>query len=462
MEGYAYYLVGSAATLALLYAGYALTLRGETFHRLKRAALTGIVLASLLLPLAATRLERPPLPDWLAMPKRSASSALPTRHALTTAIIDQPLSAPPTSAPPWAPVVLCLWALGAAMALSRYALSLAAFTRLVRKGQNAGLRRGCRVVLNGSVPSPVSWMHWVIISPADLQAHGSLLLAHEEGHVRLHHTWDRLVCDIAVRLQWFNPAAWLLLRELKAVHEYEADRYALNQDIDKDKYPVLLIRKATHAGLQPAAAGWNYSPLKTRLKMMYKPQSRPRRRLRALWLALPATLALTAMARPTAETFGAQPVAPHSSQAHWDADKAATHLTTEREAALTEPVAKDTPATSQNAAGDSIYESPDTPPTYPGHTAALLKDIAKNCLFPAKELEKAQKAKTDINGTVTVRFVVNAQGYVERPQVVRGMSQAFNEAALAAVKKLKRFTPGQVDGKPVATWITLPVRFATK
>lgn len=188
------------------------------------------------------------------------------------------------------------------MALSRYALSLAAFTRLVRDGQDAGPRRGCRVVLNDRIPSPVSWMHWVIISPADLQAHGSLLLAHEEGHVRLHHTWDRLVCDIAVRLQWFNPAAWLLLRELKAVHEYEADRYALNQDIDKDKYPVLLIRKATHAGLQPAVAGWNHSPLKTRLKMMYKPQSRPLRRLRALWLALPATLALTAMAHPAAES----------------------------------------------------------------------------------------------------------------------------------------------------------------
>lgn len=302
MEGYAYYLAGSAATLALLYAGYALTLRGETFHRLKRAVLTGIVLASLLLPLAAIRLERPPLPDWLAMPKRSASSALPTRHALTTAIIDQPLSAPPTSAPPWAAYGLCLWALGAAVALSRYALSLAAFARLVRDSQDGGTHRGCHVILNDRVPSPVSWMHWVVINPADLRTHGSLLLAHEEGHVRLHHTWDRLACDIAVRLQWFNPAAWLLLRELKAVHEYEADRYALNQDIDKDKYPVLLIRKATHTGLQPVAAGWNYSPLKTRLKMMYKPQSRPLRRLRALWLALPATLALTAMARPSAES----------------------------------------------------------------------------------------------------------------------------------------------------------------
>ena len=50
MEGYAYYLAGSAATLALLYAGYALTLRGETFHRLKRVVLTGIVLTSLLFP----------------------------------------------------------------------------------------------------------------------------------------------------------------------------------------------------------------------------------------------------------------------------------------------------------------------------------------------------------------------------------------------------------------------------
>ena len=302
MEGYAYYLVGSAATLALLYAGYALTLRGETFHRLKRVVLTGIVLASLLLPLAAVRLERPPLPDWLAALKRSTPSAPPSLQESTTPTNGQPLSAPPASTPPWAACGLCLWALGAAASLSRYALSLAAFTRLVRDGQDAGSRRGCRIVLNDRVPSPVSWMHWVIISPADLQADGSLLLAHEEGHGRLHHTWDRLVCDFTVRLQWFNPVAWLLLRELKAVHEYEADRYALNQDIDKNKYPVLLIRKATHAGLQPAAAGWNHSPLKTRLKMMYKPQSHPLRRLRALWLALPATLALTAMAHPAAES----------------------------------------------------------------------------------------------------------------------------------------------------------------
>lgn len=302
MEVYAYYLAGSAATLALLYAGYALTLRGETFHRLKRAVLTGIVLASSLLPPVAARLERPPLPDWLATLPPSAPPASPSLDVPTTPTTGQPLPAPPADATPWVAYSLCLWGLGAAVALGRYALSLAAFARLVRKGQNAGLRRGCRVVLNGSVPSPVSWMHWVVINPADLRTHGSLLLAHEEGHVRLHHTWDRLACDIAVRLQWFNPAAWLLLRELKAVHEYEADRYALNQDIDKDKYPVLLIRKATHAGLQPAAAGWNYSPLKTRLKMMYKPQSRPLRRLRALWLALPATLALTAMARPSAES----------------------------------------------------------------------------------------------------------------------------------------------------------------
>ncbi len=39
------------------------------------------------------------------------------------------------------------------------------------------------------------------------------------------------------------------------------------------------------------------------------------------------------------------------------------------------------------------------------------------------------------------------------------MSQAFNEVALAAISKQKRFTPGQVDGKPVATWMTLPIRF---
>lgn len=42
------------------------------------------------------------------------------------------------------------------------------------------------------------------------------------------------------------------------------------------------------------------------------------------------------------------------------------------------------------------------------------------------------------------------------------MNLIINEAALAAVKRLKHFIPGKADGKPEALLMTLPARFRTK
>ncbi|MGM0589679.1 MAG: TonB family protein [Bacteroidota bacterium] len=81
-----------------------------------------------------------------------------------------------------------------------------------------------------------------------------------------------------------------------------------------------------------------------------------------------------------------------------------------------------------------------------------LKSIMENVEYPTL----ARKA--GIEGRVFIQFVVNEQGKVTHPKVVKGIGAGCDEEALRAVKQAE-FTPGYQDGKPVKVKFSLPVMF---
>ncbi len=70
--------------------------------------------------------------------------------------------------------------------------------------------------------------------------------------------------------------------------------------------------------------------------------------------------------------------------------------------------------------------------------------------------EMAKRA--GIEGRVTVQFIVNENGEVENPKVIRGIGGGCDEAALEAVKQA-RFEPGIQKGEPVRVQYSLPIVF---
>lgn len=81
-----------------------------------------------------------------------------------------------------------------------------------------------------------------------------------------------------------------------------------------------------------------------------------------------------------------------------------------------------------------------------------LADLQRKVKYP----EMARRA--GIEGRVTVQFIVNEQGRVENPRVIRGIGGGCDEAALAAVKQAK-FSPGMQRGRPVRVQYSLPIVF---
>lgn len=78
-------------------------------------------------------------------------------------------------------------------------------------------------------------------------------------------------------------------------------------------------------------------------------------------------------------------------------------------------------------------------------------------------LQKAVKypdlaRRAGIEGRVIIQFIVNEQGKVENPRVVRGIGGGCDEEALKAVQKAN-FKPGMQRGRPVRVQYSLPIVF---
>jgi protein TonB len=109
----------------------------------------------------------------------------------------------------------------------------------------------------------------------------------------------------------------------------------------------------------------------------------------------------------------------------------------------------DNPA-SEIAVEDSvkIYDVVDQMPEIEGG----IKEVYKNIEYPRAALARR------VEGRVFVKFIVDENGNVKNPEVIKDIGAGCGEAAIEGIKKLK-FTPGKLKGKPVKVYYTLPVSF---
>lgn len=284
MEALLTYTWRVAACLAVAWLFFRLLLGRETFCRLNRLVVLALLMLSFLLPLCVITVRREvsiPYEVWV--------------HATEVRSAAAPVSA---AAPfPWAALLGGLYLAGVLAAACRMAWSLAAVVRVIRRGRRERLADGVVLVCTPQPVTPFSWGRYVVLAETEPAEEVATILLHERAHVRLHHTWDLLFADLAGCLQWFNPAVWLLRRELCAIHEYEADRAVLEAGTDARAYQLLLVRRAVGTQAFVAANNFNHSKLQNRIAMMLKKRSSRWAAARAL-LILPLTaVALGAFAR---------------------------------------------------------------------------------------------------------------------------------------------------------------------
>lgn len=100
-----------------------------------------------------------------------------------------------------------------------------------------------------------------------------------------------------------------------------------------------------------------------------------------------------------------------------------------------------------------IFTSVGKMPVYPGGIKKLMRDIANKTEYPR------QAAENGIQGTVTVRIVINAKGKITQPTIIRGTDPLLDNEALRVIGKLSDFRPGEQNGRKVSVQMSIPIKF---
>ena len=294
------YSLKVAFCLIAFYLVFKLLLSKETFHTFNRWVLLLVMVVSILLPwLKVTTAE----PTAIAEGMISLESIIASAEVVNDDT-QEGLSA--------IQLLFIIYIIGIAVFFLREVVSVVRLCRLIRRGtpltaEQAGVsQQGVRVVVMKNEIAPFSWFRHVVLSEKDFRENPREILTHELAHIRLGHSWDVAVCNLLIIFQWWNPAAWLLKRELQNVHEFEADEAVINRGVDAKQYQLLLIRKSVGERLFSMANNLNHQSLKKRITMMTTKKSSPWQKAKVL-VALPmAALAVVAFANPDVERVAEQ------------------------------------------------------------------------------------------------------------------------------------------------------------
>lgn len=443
------YIVQSAIVMTILYLGYKLFLARTTFYRFNRVVLLVITLVSWLTPWLLTIFEQSIVNVQVLLPRAmDFGTAIPaeatageTSFSLTKAVI-----------------YVYIAGLAAATLFSIYAY--ARMCNLIRASKS----RKCgntRIIVSDKAPAPFSWFKYIVVRQSDCDSDLKYILKHEMAHISSAHFIDIIISQLTIILQWFSPAAWLMKRELRSVHEFEADRTAVGNE-NPYKYQMMLLKKAVGTSFPSIANSLNQSQINIRITMMLKRKSNGMQR--ASVLMLPALLSASAalLSNPfVANAFDKLSTTTLSTQSHApgriDNDKVSNYSVIKQTFDAASGTGGEMSATEKYDSDNDVAISVEKTAKFKGGQAELFRFISKNLKFPdGVELTKSE--------LVVVQFIINIDGTISDIRIMKGASnKAFDYEAIRVVNLTNGlWEPAKNGGNPVASRYAMPFRFKPK
>ena len=300
-----------------------------------------------------------------------------------------------------------------------------------------------------------SFFGYVFLDPEQVdEPSAQHILDHESIHCQEGHSVDRLLTEVFVLINWFNPVAWLFRRAVIRNLEYLADSAVLRRGADPALYQLSILNQ--YMGSASISNQFS-SQIKNRIQMLNKNY-----RTGSGWkLTLLVPLTFLAVFFVSC---------------------------TEKEVAVNQPEEElmllDEESPEAQLDGEVFYVVEEMP-TFNGGDPAMefRKYIAQNVKYPKVAAENG------VSGKIFIKFVVNTDGKVVVPdqetlskieqkpldEVVvvtyRTLSpdqespkeeyiQLLKEEAIRVVSSCPDWTPGKQRGKNVNVMYTFPLNFA--
>lgn len=449
------YSVKVAVCLALFYLFHKLLMSRDTFHTFNRFAILSMMLLSLVLPLVHLSLDS----------ETGINQGTVALEGLVAQTVVDDGGNGVGEGMTLTQVLLATYVLGVVLFVGKALLSVGSLLRLIRRARCVEVRNGIRIYTMQGDISPFSWFRYIIMSEKDWQENRREIVLHEMAHIRRCHSMDVAVCNMMIVFQWYNPAAWLLKRELQTLHEYEADEAVLSAGVDATHYQMLLIRKAVGERLFSMANNLNHNSLKKRITMMKIKRTNPVQKAKIAFVLPLAAMTVAAFASQKVENLS-EKVEQESEAFSSVSDNPVVRAVGETAHVAAVKVQKDKAleeATSLSMASDTAETKsgkefpciPETFPQFPGGHIALVEYLSKNIKFPK------EKEKENVRARVVASFTVDKDGSITDARIVRSQGEAFDNEALRVINGMPKWIPGMQNGKAVSVKYTLPITFST-
>ncbi|NVJ46766.1 MAG: hypothetical protein HWE07_06550 [Cytophagia bacterium] len=269
----------SSAILVVLFTCYYFLFRSNTAFRLRRALLLGILGLSCLAPAFEIQVsEQNPFLIQKAVELKSIAMFevnpinYSSYHSNPTPIPEQK-----ANSIDWKSWALKAYGIGILLSLALLLFELGKVFYL-RASSKRDHTMGRLVFRHSRISSPFSFFRWIFI-PQDAQYESGtwkIIDTHEQTHVQKRHSIDLLLSRVAQSIMWFNPIIYLLQRELRSVHEAQADESVL-QNTTLNTYAQTLMQVSLPGYQLPIGHSFAViSSFSKRLKLMKTHKTRLR------------------------------------------------------------------------------------------------------------------------------------------------------------------------------------------
>ena len=266
MLPYFWYLLKVIICSGILFGYYWLFLRNKIFHQYNRFYLLAAMSLSLLLPLLKINFWQPAATQNQAIRVLQAVSA--GDEYMSSVVITAPGSN---------------WSFEQLYPIVYWLISIIFFVIMLRtifliltllKRYTVQQIEEVSFVNTEDDSTPFSFFKYIFWnSSIDINTTtGRQIFKHEVAHIQEKHTHDKFFVNIVLIFCWCNPFFWLYRKELNMIHEFIADKKAV-ENSDTAAFAAMILQAAYPRHRFELTNNFFYSPIKRRLLMLTKNNS---------------------------------------------------------------------------------------------------------------------------------------------------------------------------------------------
>jgi len=341
----AYYLLKVIICSGILFGYYWLLLRNKVFHKYNRFYLMASVVLSLLLPLIKINFWQTQQPVGVIKVLQVVSYG--DEYMDNVIISTQNNSFDAAQLYPFAYLLISL------ILLAVFFHTLYVIVRLLKRYPRQTIDK-ISFINTDAKSTPFSFLNYIFWNHnIDMETiTGNQIFKHELAHVQEGHTYDKLFINIILIFFWCNPFYWLYRKELNMIHEFIADKKAV-EDSDTEAFAAMILQATYPQHRFQLTNNFFYSPIKRRLLMLNKnknPKVNYFGRVMVLPLAILVFAAFTFKAKPNNHFYNGKKITVVIDAGHGGMDGGAKASDGSFEKEITLAIAKEIKALNHNSA----------------------------------------------------------------------------------------------------------------